>query len=76
MDNFNFARSIGVNHALRAVKSRLTAFSKVNKSVVTRSTNQHNRQKNTSAIQQDWQRIGKDMRIGILEYDRKKANQE
>lgn len=69
MENFNFVKVTGVTHALRAVKSGLTAFSRFNGSLTTRSPQR--RITANSAIERDWQRIGNDMRIGILKYDRK-----
>jgi hypothetical protein len=69
MENFNFVKVTGVTHMLRAVRGGLTAFSKLNGGLATHSP-QRGLTAN-SAIKQDWQKVGNDMRIGILKYDRK-----
>lgn len=69
MENFNFVKITGVTHVLRVVKFGLTVFSKSNNTFSAHSPQR--RITANSTIKQDWQKIGNDMRIGILKYDRK-----
>ncbi len=73
MENLKLARMTGIPQTLSAVKSGLALISKLTTGFDAQSPKKYQNLTANSAINQDWQKIGNDMRIGILKYDQKQS---